>query len=93
MKRRLRIPENLQTLIRHLAPELKRRVRSSLDEIKQSPESGKSLVENLQGLRSYKLGQFRILYREGEVIEIVAIGPRKTIYQKVALEIKRSSHV
>ena len=85
MKRRLRIPENLETLIRHLAPELKRKMRKALEEIAESPESGKPLREELQGMRSCKLGQLRIVYRGNppSVIEIVSMGPRKTIYQRL----------
>lgn len=90
MKCRLRIPESLQVLIRHLAPAIKYKVRESLEEIRKHPELGKPLTEDLEGLRSYKVGQIRVVYRLGDPIELVGIGPRKTIYQKVALEIKKN---
>lgn len=91
MKRAVDIPEDLDGFIRHLSPELKRKVRASLEEISQNPHCGKSLQEELEGLKSYKLGRWRIGYREKpSVIQIVALGPREMIYQKLALELKQA---
>jgi len=41
------------------------------------------LREELKGLSSYRIGRFRIIYRvaSNQVIEIVAIGPRRVIYE------------
>lgn len=91
MKRSLILPESLQELIRHLPPHLKRRIRSALEEILVQQEIGKELTQELQGFRSHKLGQIRMIYRlpTNSTLEIVAIGPRKSIYEKIALEIKR----
>ena len=91
MKRGIRIPGHLQDLIRHLAPELKRKIRMALEEIAENSESGKPLKEDLQGFKSYKLGQFRIVYREASpsTIEITGIGPRTAIYQRMILEIRQ----
>ena len=52
---------------------------------------GKALREELAGLRSHRIGKFRIVYREasGGVVEIVAIGPRRTIYEETLRLIKR----
>jgi mRNA-degrading endonuclease RelE of RelBE toxin-antitoxin system len=46
--------------------------------------SGKDLQDELTGLKSYRIGTFRIIYRlvEKHHIEVVAIGPRKNIYQE-----------
>ena len=42
------------------------------------------------GLSSYRVGNVRIIYRVGEhSVQLVTIGPRKTVYQKAALELKR----
>ena len=90
MKPRLVVSQPLRDFLRHLPPELKRRMKQVLAEIIENPKSGKALSEELTGLRSYKFGKLRIVYREKiSSIELVAVGPRKTIYQKVALEIKR----
>jgi len=42
-------------------------------------------------LRSYRLGRLRIIYRVAKpgVIDIVAIGPRKTIYEETFRLVKR----
>lgn len=71
-------------LIRSLHPTIKRKVRAALQAIVEVPASGKPLKEELAGLRSYRIGRFRIVYRiaENRSIEIVAIGPRSYIYQE-----------
>ena len=91
MTRSLIVAYALRDLIRRLPPDLKKKIRQGLEEIVKNPRSGKLLCEELAGLRSYKIGQIRIIYRTTAArIELVAIGPRKTIYEKVALEIKRA---
>ena len=90
MSRPLDISTGLQELIRPFPPKLKARIRNSLETIARDPRSGKPLVENLQGFRNYKVGRFRVVYRDhGEKIQIVGIGPRETIYEKVAIELKK----
>ncbi len=88
MNRRLKIGETLHEFLRRLPPSVKKRVAEGLDEISGNPHSGKPLIEELEGYRSYRAGTFRIIYREqGPLIEIRAVGPRKTIYQALALEL------
>ncbi len=81
--RRLRVPQHVATLVRKLHPGVKRKVRSGLTAILEDPEVGKALKDDLEGLRSYRLGRLRIIYRIGArgVIEIVAVGPRAAIYE------------
>lgn len=89
--RGLRIPDELATLIRGMHPVLKRRIRTALDTILDDPTAGKALKEELSGLRSYRVGRLRIIYAtsSGGVIEIVAIGPRITIYEYTLDLVKR----
>lgn len=92
MKHRLIVPDEYIEQIRHSPPHLKSSIRHVLDEILETPSAGKPLTEELEGFRSYKIGKFRIIYQVKELtISIVAIGPRKTIYQKMSLELKRRS--
>jgi len=65
-------------------PSLKRKVKSSLKMILSDPYSGKTLIDELSGLKSFKVGTFRIIYRikDPEQIELVAIGPRERIYKE-----------
>jgi len=77
-------PKELQKLIRTMHPSLKKKVKASLKIILSEPYSGKALMEELSGLRSFRISSFRIIYRikEPEQIEFVAIGPREQIYQE-----------
>ncbi len=81
---RLRVPDDVAELLRTLHPVLKAKIQAGLDEIRREPESGKPLREELVGLRSFRVGRFRIIYREASAstLDIVAIGPRRTIYQE-----------
>ena len=78
------IPDPIVTLIRKMHPRLKRKVRAALDEIIHDPDCGKSLKLELAGFRSYRIGRFRIIYKTGadRIVELVAVGPRKTIYEE-----------
>jgi len=90
--RRLRVPGEVASLIRGLHPDLKRKVRSALDAVANDPSVGKALRDELAGLRSCRVGRFRVIYRVvGSVIEIVAVGPRATIYEETWRRVKRES--
>jgi mRNA interferase RelE/StbE len=90
--RRLKIPDDVAALIRGLHPDLKRKVRSALGDIVDDPTVGKPLREELAGLRSCRISRFRIVYRAVDsVIEIVAVGPRRTIYQETWRRVRRKS--
>ena len=80
---KLKISEEIRDLIRHLHPVLKKKVRLELSEIIEKPFSGKSLVGELKGLRSTRVGKIRIIYRPApEFIEVIALGPRRIIYEE-----------
>jgi len=81
---RLRVPAGLARLIQGLHPELRRKIRAGIDLIRTDPASGKMLRDELTDLRSLRVGRFRIIYRVAadRVVELVAIGPRRTIYEE-----------
>ena len=81
---KLLVPKDLQELIRTMHPSLKKKVKASLKIISSEPQSGKALMDELSGLRSFRISSFRIIYRikEPEQIELVAIGPRERIYEE-----------
>lgn len=88
--RRLKLPGDVASLIRGLHPDLKRKIRSALDDVLADPSVGKSLRDELAGLRSCRVARFRIIYRvAGTVIEVVAIGPRRTIYEETWRRVRR----
>ena len=81
---KLKIPEDTARLIKSLHPDLKSRVKAALKSILQDPYSGNALKDELNGLRSFKIRRIRLIYRisSGKIIEIIAIGPRKNIYEE-----------
>ena len=88
---RLRMPKETADFIRSLHPEIKRRVKAALKAILSDPDRGKSLRNELEGLRSFRVGRFRIIYRKPSegIIDIVAIGPRKYIYEETYRLVKK----
>lgn len=81
--RKLRVPDETAALVRSLHPNLKRKIKAALQTILTDPEAGKALKDELEGLRSLRVGKVRVVYRiKKGMIEIVAIGPRKWIYEE-----------
>ncbi len=72
--------------IRKLDPQVKRRVGAALDRLAEDPERGKPLQLTLRGLRSWRTGDFRIVYRvfENRVeVLVVAVGHRRDVYSRL----------
>ena len=90
-RKKLRVSEEIVALIREGHPQLKRKIRAGLRYIVIEPESGKSLKDELEGLKSYRISRFRIIYRisSKQIIDIVAVGPRKSIYEETYRIIKK----
>jgi mRNA interferase RelE/StbE len=90
----LKIPEDLVSLIRNLHPHIKAEIRSALHFLVQNPSGGKALKEELHGMRSYRIKRYRVIYRivaPEKILEIIAIGPRKNIYEETFKIISRES--
>ena len=92
MPYKLRVPDQIVRLIRGMHPLLKKRIRAALNEICLNPSIGKSLREELSGLKSYRIKKFRIIYQviKPKEINIIAIGPRKTIYEETFRLVKKN---
>lgn len=92
-QKKLRVPGEIVALIRGCHPQLKRKIRAGLKHILAEPESGNSLKDELAGLKSYRISRFRIIYRipSKQTIDIVAIGPRKAIYEETYRIIKKEA--
>jgi mRNA interferase RelE/StbE len=82
--RKLRLSDDAASLVGSLHPELKRKMKAALRLILDTPDSGKALKYELSGLRSFRVGKFRIIYRvpSKAVIHVLAVGSRKTIYEE-----------
>ena len=91
---KLRVPVEIVAFIRGCHPRLKRKIRAGLQHIVTAPESGKSLKDELEGSKSYRISRFRIIYRisSKKIIDVVAIGPRRTIYEETYRIIKKESN-
>ena len=84
-ERTLKVPDGVRDIIRRLHPELKRKVRDALTDILADPGCGKALTRELDGYWSLRIGRHRIIYRPDRAgAEIVAFGPRRTIYEDMA---------
>jgi len=82
---RLKVPDDLAALVRKLHPEIKSRIRDALQAILDDPNIGKTLKDELHGLRSFRVKRYRIIYRivpDKKYLEIIAIGPRRHIYEE-----------
>ncbi len=72
--------------IRRLDPQLRSRIRAAIEAIRGDPFRGKPLQLNLKGLRSWRTGDFRIVYRLVESrleILVVAVGHRREVYDRI----------
>ena len=81
----LKVPDEVAAVLRKLHPTIKSHIRSGLRTVIQNPSCGKSLRDELQGLRSCRVKRYRIIYRidrEKRCLEIIAIGPRRIIYEE-----------
>jgi mRNA interferase RelE/StbE len=80
-----------------LHPQIKRKLRAALTDIVVDPLLGKTLRDELSGLRSFRVGKFRIIYRMSALgerdrsIELVAFGPRERIYEETYRLVARDS--
>ena len=62
---------------------LRERVIKSIEKLKENPYAGKPLSYDLAGLRSLRVGKYRIIYKideENKIIYLISIGHREKIY-------------
>jgi mRNA interferase RelE/StbE len=90
---RLRVPDEVMQLIRGLHPELKQKLRTALELLGRDARAGKALQAELEGLRSLRVGRFRVVYRlrAGRVVEVIMVGPRERIYEETMRLLNRPS--
>ena len=81
--RRLRIHDEISDRVRSLHPDLKRRIRTTIDGLLSDTVRGKPLQGQLLGFNSVRVGRFRVVYRVvQDSAEILTIGPRRTVYEE-----------
>jgi mRNA interferase RelE/StbE len=72
--------------IRRLDPGVRARVRAAIEILRKDPLRGKPLQLTLQGLRSWRTGDWRIVYRVVEQrleILVVTVGHRRDVYARL----------
>lgn len=95
MDYKLLVPDEIVSLIRGMHPNLKKRVKAAFNEILNEPFCGKALKEELAGLRSFRIKRFRIIYKVSpkKELSIVALGPRKYIYEETFRIIQKQKNL
>ena len=87
---RLRVPDEVAGRVAGLHPQLKRKLRHALGAILADPAAGKALKDQLAGLRSFRIGKFRLVYRVSpKAVEVVAFGRRERIYEETLRLVSR----
>ncbi|TMG38043.1 MAG: cytotoxin [Chloroflexi bacterium] len=82
--RRVVLLPEVADVLRRLPPEAKRKVRVALAELRRDPDLGEPLERELAGVRRLRVRQLRIVYRRSPAgLEVVVIGPRRTIYTEL----------
>jgi len=94
-KHKIRAPAEIVNFIRGTHPQLKRKIKSALKHIIDNPGVGKSLKDELRGLKSFEVSRFRVIYRisSKNIIKIITIGPRKTIYEETYRVMKKDKSI
>jgi mRNA interferase RelE/StbE len=79
----LRIPDEISGRVRSLHPDLRRKIRATIDGLLGDTARGKPLQGQLFGFDSVRGGRFRVVYRvQQDIVEILTIGPRRTVYEE-----------
>ena len=70
--------------INQLDKKLKARLQQALEKLASRPELGKTLIGELKGKFSYRVGNYRVIYRvfhDDMKIVILTIGHRREVYK------------
>ena len=90
---RIRLAEATVSLIPGLHPDIRKKIRAGLEAIAKNSAAGKQLRLELAGLRNFRVGRFRTVYRMAAkgVLEVIVVGPRKMIYEETYRLLMRTS--
>jgi mRNA interferase RelE/StbE len=82
---RLTFTPEAAKLLSRLHPESKKHIKAGLPEVRQNPNLGDDLQQELSGFKSYKIKRYRILYdinEEEGVIQVYYVGHRRDVYEQ-----------
>jgi len=77
--------------LRGLDPQVRAKVRAAIEKLTEDPTRGKPLRLTLRGLRSWRTGDWRIVYRatqEKLEILVIAVGHRREVYDAIRDKLK-----
>jgi len=78
----VRLSRRAEKALLVLDARLQERVKEAIRELAGSPLSGKKLKGQFEGLRSYRLGPLRIVYRfTKDWLEVAFVDYRKDVYR------------
>jgi mRNA interferase RelE/StbE len=89
---RVDVPPHVAEVIRHLPPEVKQGVKAALRAITEDPGNGEPLRGELEGLWTYRVRRYRLVYevdRGARVVRLFAVGHRRGIYDEVGARIRQ----
>lgn len=79
---KFQISKDFDETLKKLDNNLREQVIKKMDKILRLPVSGKPLRHNLGGLRSERIGPFRLVYEiKGDLIIFHSFGHRKNVYR------------
>lgn len=79
------------TAIRKLDPPVRRQVKAAVERLAEDPSRGKPLQLTLRGLRTWRTGEWRIVYQvdnERVVVLVIAVGHRREVYDRLRDRLK-----
>lgn len=80
--RDVRLSSRAEKALGKIEARFKNRLKEAIRELSENPLLGKKLKGEFEGLRSYRLGSFRIVFRSTrELLEVVYIDDRKDVYR------------
>ncbi|WP_456487493.1 type II toxin-antitoxin system RelE family toxin [Candidatus Alkanophaga liquidiphilum] len=69
----------------NLSREVQDRIVEKLKALQERPELGKPLKGKLRGLRSLRVGKYRIIYQvdeDSKVVRVITVGRREEVYER-----------
>ncbi len=78
----VRLSRRAIKVLEDIGTRFKEPLKEAIRDLSQNPMVGNKLKADLEGLRSYRLGFFRIVYRISKTTaEIVSLDHRKDVYR------------
>ena len=81
-------------IIRHLPPDIRRSLKAAIRALSNNSELGDPLIKELHGFWKYRVKRFRIVYaieHRRKILQIIAVGHRRGIYEEVSELIHKKS--